>query len=297
VAELILDVQDNYYALARAQALAISAEGRHRRAESNLKTVTRRYEVGEANLADKLRAEADYLNKETDLLAARNGVEENRRALSDLIGLGNWDEIEAEALPAPEDPAVLPTTLITTAALEDNPDLDVLRKQEETSDVAYWAAWGNALPSLSFTVSRGSTFGTPTGGEDDDETRFGVNISLPANVRSIVLGITGARLDRRRVRLELAQAELDARKRLATLLATQELSYREWEAAVKTVELNEELYRLSKRSYELGDVSFDDLLEVEADLTEAERTLVESQAEYWSSRAELNYVLGTSVEE
>ncbi|MGD8719106.1 MAG: TolC family protein [Candidatus Zixiibacteriota bacterium] len=297
LAELILDVQDNYYALAEAQALALSAEGQYRRAESNLKTVTRRYEVGEANLADKLRAEADFLGAETDLLSADNGVEDNRRALSDIIGLGAWEEIEAETLPTPEDPASLPTTLVSAAALGRNPDLEVLRRQLKSSDAAYWAAWGEVLPALSFSLSRGSTVGTPGDGQDDAETRYGLNLSLPVNVHDIVLGITGARLDRRQARLELVQAELDARERLASLLATQELSYLEWEAAAKTVELNEEIYRLNKRSYELGAASFNDLLDAEAELTEAERALVQSQAEYWSSRAELNYVLGASVEE
>ncbi len=299
VANLILDVQSGYYDLAQAQALVASAEGQYRRAAENLKIVARRYELGEANLADKLRAEADLLTKETDLLSARNGVEENQRAFSDLIGLSGWEAIAVEELPPPEEPYELPTTAISAAVLEKNPDLAVLRKQVRASDVAYWAAWGALFPTLSFSYSRGSTFGGSIfPGEERDETRYGVVVSLPiVGVADRILGITGARLDRKQSRLELAQAGLDARERLASLLAKQELSYKEWESASKTVELSKEVYRLNARSYELGAVSFDDLLQVEADLTEAERTLVQSQADYWSSRAELNYLLGTSVEE
>jgi outer membrane protein TolC len=123
-------------------------------------------------------------------------------------------------------------------------------------------------------------------------------VSLPVvDVVDRVLGVTGARLDRKQSRLELAQARLDSRERLASLLATQELSHKEWESASKTVELSEEVYRLNARSYELGAVSFDDLLQVEAELGQAERALIEAKAGYWSSRAELNYELGTSVEE
>jgi outer membrane protein TolC len=299
VANLILDVQSGYYDLAQAQALVASAEGQYRRAAENSKIVARRYELGEANLADKLRAEADLLTKETDLLSARNGVEENQRAFSDLIGLSGWEAIAAEELPPPEEPYELPTTVISAAVLEKNPDLAVLRKQVRASDVAYWGAWGALFPTLSFSYSRGSTFGGSIfPGEERDETRYGVVVSLPiVGVADRILGITGARLDRKQSRLELAQAELDSRERLASLLAKQGLSYKEWESASKTVELSKEVYRLNARSYELGAVSFDELLQVEADLTEAERTLVQSQADYWSSRAELNYLLGTSVEE
>ncbi|NIT36025.1 MAG: TolC family protein [candidate division Zixibacteria bacterium] len=298
-ANLILDVQRGYYDLARAQALVASAEGQYRRALENVKTVERRYQLGEVSLADKLRAEADFLTKETDLLSARNGVEENQRAFSDLIGLAGWEAIAVEELPPPEEPLELPTTVISAALLEKNPDLTVLGMQVGAADVAYWGAWGNLLPALSFSYSRGSTFGGAIfPGEARDEKRYGVVVSLPVvDVTARVLGITGARLDRKQSRLELAQARLESRERVASLLATQELSYKGWESASKTVELNEEVYRLNARSYELGAVSFDDLLQVEAELTQAERALVQAKADYWSSRAELNYLLGTSVEE
>lgn len=300
VANLILDVQSGYYDLARAQALVASAEGQYRRALENVKTVERRYELGEVSLADKLRAEADLLTKETDLLSARNGVEENQRAFSDLIGLDGWEAIAVEELPPPEEPLELPTTVIAAALLEKNPDLAVLGMQVKAADVAYWGAWGNLVPALSFSYSRGTTYGeVPTFPErGDSDTRYGLVVSFPiVAVAGRVLDISGARLDRKQSRLELAQAQLESRERLANLLATQELSYKGWESASKTAELSEEVYRLNARSYELGAVSFDDLLQVEAELSQAERALVQAKADYWSSRAELNYLLGTSVEE
>jgi len=299
VGALILDVQNGYYNLAQSQALVATAEGQYRRAEENRKLVDRLYALGEANLADKLRAEADLLSKETELLSARNGLEEGQRSFSDLLGLDAWEPVAVEELPSPEEPYELPTTAITAAVLEKNPELAVLRMQVKASDVAYWSAWGALLPTLSFSYSRGSTFGGSIfPGQEGTDVRYGVVVSLPVvDVADRVLGITGARLDREQSRLELAQARLEQRERLASLAAAQELAYKEWESAAKAVELHREVYRLNARSYELGAVSFDDLLQVEADLTQAERTLVKSQADYWSSRAELNYVLGTSVEE
>jgi outer membrane protein len=299
VGTLILDVQNGYYGLARSQALVATAEGQYRRAAENRKLVDRRYALGEANLADKLRAEADLLTKEAELLSARNGLQQGQRSFSDLIGLGAWEPVAVEELPAPEEPYDLPTTAISEALLEKNPELAVVRMQARAADVAYWRAWGALLPTLSASYSRGSTFGGSIfPGEEGADVRYGVVVSLPVvDVADRVLGVTGARLDREQSRLELAQARLEERERLASLVAAQELAYKEWESAAKAVELHREVYRLNARSYELGAVSFDDLLRVEADLTQAERALVQSQADYWSSRAELNYVLGTSVEE
>jgi outer membrane protein TolC len=299
VADLILAVQRGYYDLAQGQGLVSSAERQNRRATENLKIVTRRYELGEVNLADKLRAEADLLTKETDLLSARNGLEESQRSFSDLLGLDGWEAVAVEELPSPEEPSELPTTAISAALLEKNPGLRVLTMQARASDVAYWQAWAALLPALSFSYSRGSTFGGSIfPGEQGTNVRYGVVVSLPiVDVADRVLGITGARLDRKQARLELAQAKLDARERVAALLAGQELSYKQWESASKTVELSEEVYRLNARSYELGAVSLDDLLQVDAELAQAERALVAAEAGYWTSRAELNYELGTSVEE
>ncbi len=299
VGDLILAVQSGYYDLAQGQGLVASAERQYRRAAENLKIVTRRYELGEANLADRLRAEADLLTKETELLSAGNGLEESQRSFSDLLGLDGWEAVAVEELPPPEEPSELPTTAISAALLEENPELKVLTMEVRASDVAYWRAWGALLPTLSVSYSRGSTFGGAIfPGEEGADVRYGVVVSLPVvDVPARVLDVTGARLDRKEARVGLAQARLDARERVAALLARQELSYKEWESASKTVELSNEVYRLNTRSYELGAVSFDDLLQVDAELGQAERALVEAKAGYWTSRAELNYELGASVEE
>ena len=298
IADLVLRVQQEYYALAQAQSLVASADKQYLRAVESQKLVERKYQLEEANLGDKLQAEADVLSKENALLSARNAVSLNQRKLCDLIGYDAWEAVEVAALPAPETPAELPTTVISEAALDRNPDLAVARASARATDAAYWGAWANVLPALSVSFSRGTTVGVtdvPVGG--GNETRYGVILSFPVvDVASRVVEITGADLDRKQARLAVAQARLDARQRLADLLDTQDLSYRQWESASKTVELNEEAYRLKARSYELGAASLVDVLQVEADLADAERALVGANAAYWSSRAELNYVLGVSLE-
>jgi len=298
VADLILKVQTTYYDLARAQALVASADKQYLRATENMKLVEKKYQLDEANMSDKLQAEADALSKENAVLAAGNDVALNQRKLCDLLGYDTWQALEVEALPAPAAPGELPSTVIAEGTLDKNPDLVVSRKMLRAADAAYWGAWGNLAPALSVSFSRGTTFGTSqVPSEDRAETRYSVVLSFPVvDLPSRAVEISGARLDRRQARLELAQAEIDARERLADLLATQDLSYKQWLSAVKTVELNEEAFRLKARSYELGAASLVDVMQVEADLADAERALVDAGAAYWSSRAELNYVLGVSLE-
>lgn len=298
IADLILKVETSYYGLAQAQALVASAEKQTRRAREHAALVARKLELGEAIRADALEAEADALSKENSLAAASDDVTKKQRELSDLMGYDAWEAVAVEPLPAPEAPAHLPTTEITNAVLAQNPDLALLELNRKTANLAYWGAWANLLPALSFSVSRGTTAVTGAPAESGrTQTRYGLNVSLPvADIPSRVLDITGARLDREEARLALAQAQVDTRQKLAALLAAQALAFRQWETAAKTLELNEEAYRLKARSYELGDVSHEELLLVEANLAEAERTHVEANASYWSNRAELNYLLGVSLE-
>lgn len=301
IAQLILDVQNAYYNLAASQALVASAEGQHNRTSENLRIVAKRFELGDASKADKLRAEASLLSAEMELLEARTSLENNQRILSDLIGFAEWKSIETDELSAAQEPYSLPTTLISAAILADNPDFDVLLRQVKATDLTYWGAWASILPSLSLTASKSFTQAEvlPSVSDWEEESpNYGLAISFPiADLKGKILSINRARLERKNSRVSLARQELSFREHLATLLATQASSYKGWEVASKNVELSNEVYRLSARSYELGAISLADLLEVEAELVQAERALVKAKADYWSSRAELNYFLGTSMED
>jgi len=301
IAKLVLDVQNVYYNLAASQALVASAEGRHSRARENLRIVAKRFDLGGASKADKLRAEASLLSAEMELFSARTSLENNQRILSDLMGFSQWRPIEADELPEAEEPYSLPTTVISAAILARNPDFDVLLQQVKASELTYWGAWVSILPSLSLTASKGFVQEEvlPSFSDwDEVSADYGLAISFPiADLKGKALSINRARLERKNSRISLARQELSFREHLAALLATQSSSYKGWEVASKNVELSSEVYRLSVRSYELGASSLADLLQVEAELVQAERALVQAKADYWSSRAELNYFLGISLED
>lgn len=297
IAELILDVQRTYYDLASSQALVESAARQHERAGENLKITERKYQLGSANQADKLRAEASLLSADNQLLSARTSMQANQRRLSDIMGLTEWKPLVAQDLSEPESPDSLSTTVISKAMLDFNPDIKVLRKQVKTSNLSYWGAWAALLPSINFSASRGFTQEEilPTSWEDG-QTSFGLSVSLPmVSIKQRILDINSSRLARKQSRLELALSEQTFMRELAELIASQEVSYKTWEQASKNVELSEEAYRISTRSYELGATSLAELLDVAAELSTAEEALIDAQASYWSARAELNYFLGANI--
>lgn len=296
VANLILDVENAYYNLAKTQALLESAEGQYSRALENQRIAERRYSLGGANKSDKLRADASLLSAERELITAQTSHEQTQRVLADRIGLDSWRPIEVEELPAAEEPDSLASTVISTAILKRNPDFDVLRRQVTSSDLALIGAWASILPSLSFSASKTLTQDglIPEFSDwNDTQTSYGLAVSFPiADIKGRAFGIAKAHINRKEARISLAEQELQFRERLAALVDAQETSYKGYQAALKNVDLSMEVYRLTARSYELGASSLADLLQVEAELIQAERSLVEAKAAYWSSRAELNYFLG-----
>ncbi len=300
IARLILDVERAYYNLAKSQALSESAEQKKLRAQENFRIVVKKFELGAANKAEKLRAESFLLTAETEILNTHMDIENKQRVFADLLGLDEYKNIKVENLPLPENPDSLSSTVVSMAMLESNPDFEVLKKQVSSSNLAYWGAWGTILPSLSFDASKNFAQNGPIPDLSqwkNTPTTYGLSLSFSfIDIKGRALAINRARLRRKEAIVNFAQQKLVWRQRLASLIAAQEVSYKNWEAAGKNLELSREVYRLSAKRHELGSQSLADLLQVGAELATAERSYVETLAAYWSSRAELNYFLGTNLQ-
>lgn len=295
-ARLILDVENAYYNLAKAQALLESSQGQYTRALESQRTAEKRYSLGAASKSDKLRADASLLSAERELISAQVNLEQNQRILADRIGVDTRQPLEVEELPPPLEPDSSYSVVVSSALLKRNPDFDVLRRQVTASDLALIGAWASLLPSLSFTANKTLSqdgFIPDLSGWEDAPNNYGLAVSFPvADIKSRALGIAKSHINRKEARINLAEQELQFRERFAALLDAQETSFKGYEVASKNVELSREVYRLSARSYELGASTLAELLQVEAELIQAERALVEAKALYWSSLAELNYFLG-----
>jgi outer membrane protein TolC len=301
LSKLVVDVEKSYYNLAKSEALISSAEKAYERAQESERVVKKRYEVGDAGKADKLQAEAAALSAQMQLTLARGQLKDAKTHLSDLM-MGKYEEssLEAEELTDPEKPDSLPTTVVSNELLKNNPDLTVLKLQTRSSSINVWQAWAALLPSLSITA--GKTFTQDGAIPDlnqwnDVPTGYGVSISIPfIDIPSRAIGISRAHIAQKQARLAQASTELSTKELLSTLLYTQEVSYQSYEYAQKSEDLAQENYNITIKSYELGASSIVELMQAQADLADAERALAEAKANYWSSRADLNYVLGRSLE-
>lgn len=301
LSKLIVEVEKSYYNLAKRESLMRSAEKAYERAQESEKAVKKRFELGDASKADALSAEAATLSAQMQLTLAGGQLKDARTHLSDLM-LGRYEEssLETEELADPEMPDSLPSTIVSDELLKDNPDLAVLKRQTRSSNISVWQAWAALLPSLSITAGKNFTqegaipdFST----WDDIPTGYGISISVPfIDIPSRAIGISRAHIARRQAHLAQSAQELTTKELLSTLLYTQDVAYKSFEFAKKSEALAREKYNLTIRSYELEASSIVELMQAQADLADAERALAEAKANYWSSRADLNYVLGRSLE-
>ncbi len=300
VVDLILNVEKSYYNLAQSEALVASAEAQAERTRENANVVYRRYELGDTNKVELLRAEVNLLNAENEVMLSQTSLENNRRYLCDLIGLDEWEAFGTEDLPDPPEPNLYIEDMDKADIKEANPEVAELESRIESLKSKKRAAWSGFIPTLDLTISGGesSTSGdyqSPTGSSAGTDFRLSANFDL-ANVKNLAFDINNARLEQEDAELQLRLKEQEINRKYAELADALRTSFLEWESAKKNVELSQETYRLTARGYELGESSLSEVLEVQTELYEAERGLAQTKSEYWTNYAELNYLLGVSME-
>lgn len=301
LAQLVLDVKTAYYNLAKAQALVRSAQEAVKLASSSLDLASRLYQVGSVEKSEKLRAEVNLLGAETQLASAKSNLATARVHLANLIGIEPLTPLESDPLPQVPEPKDSSSRVLAEEMMRNNPDLRLTYRKTRAANLGAASAWAGVLPSLSFELSKTSAgeevFASPSQ-LADAPTSYGLSLTMPiADVANRTLGISRAHLERKQASLELTSNRLSAKEELDRLIWQQETAYKRWQTASKSVELSTEVYKIYSKRYQLGDISLTDLIQAETDLAQAEKNLVEAKADYWSAQAQLDYVLGRSLEE
>lgn len=101
-AELVLNVEKTYYNFAQSGSLLDSANARYERAAKNYDVVSRRYELGDSNKVELLRAEANLLSAEKEVLSAEAALTGANRELCDIIGDDEWRAYSPQTIPDPK---------------------------------------------------------------------------------------------------------------------------------------------------------------------------------------------------
>lgn len=291
----ILETTELFYEAAAADQIVLAASQRLERARRQLDFAETRLRVGTATRSDVLRAELETGNAEIALIDAETALRSSRLELGRQLGLESGAEPTEGALPETAPPLPGLSDLVAWA-VDRSPQVVASAADLDAARATRWAAVGSYFPTL-----------RATGGYD------WLAIDFPPADRSWSLRLTASlplfdNFDREaslaRASAAERQAEAEARDAAIGVRVAVENAAREVEAAERrtgiarrAVDLAREDLRVVEERYRIGSATILDLQTSQVALAEAEIGAVRSRQGLGVAVAELEAVLGATLEE
>ena len=299
--EVILNVTSAYLDLLRAHELIKVYSKTLESSQAQVGFVRERYNLGAVAKNDVLKAETRAGSDKINLLQQENQFEQRKRRLNLSMGRSPMAQI---ALPefsynTPTYPAL---DQAKTAAMQNNKTLRDLELNIRQSQLSLNLAQANFLPDLNGFFSYDRNGYRPKDLYNDLNKNWsytiGLRMSIPIYNSNGGSMKTRPLIQRRKAELSIAQknytdAKLQVEMQVENLI--QQLDT--YEEIIELNELNlqsaEEDLRLAREQYNVGQATLLDVLDAQANLTNARRVLVYTKFDAKTVEAELNRVMGT----
>ncbi|HEY3281905.1 MAG TPA: TolC family protein [Armatimonadota bacterium] len=291
---VILSVTESYYNLLRDRELERVQEEAVRRAQTTLDSIKAQIEEGGAARSDTFQAEADLANAQVALLQARNNTDLSRASLKNAMGV-----VTSQPIVLPEERAAPPDKQGDTLGLERyvqqaySDRLDVKQQQERIEAQKYSvrvARINNGL-SVSADITEGYQL-KPVSGED---RQLNISLSYPL----FNGGQTKAILRESQAQLEQEQRTLDQIQQNIRLdveqsYVTQEQARQRVVAAQTAVQAGQTAYDAALEKQQFGLATIVDVITAEAQLVNAQVSVVQAIYDYYIANARLQRDIGAN---
>jgi len=293
--QVILETEQAFDSASASEELVRVAEAQLKRAGQQLQMVTDKLHAGSATRSDSLRAAVDLGNARLSLLQAQANLATAQASLGRRIGV----EAAVRAVPDTALLAFPDTTGVRAEAMSRSPQVQQAEAQAKAAQAQVSAARSQYWPTLSASYRNGYTgFDAPWSTTQSYVNNWTLQFSLSwtlfngftreasqvaASVQRDVANAQAADL-RRQTNAQLTQ-QLAA---LTTAAAQMDISRANVAAA------SEDL-RVQQQRYRVGVATILDLLTSEANLTQAEVSLVQARFGYLLARARLEALVGRSL--
>lgn len=268
--------------LRRAELLAAQREA----VEAMRDLAQRRFEAGDIARTEYRQLEIQAAQIANELLLAQSDIDAAKAELAAVLGLESLSEIEVvDMLPPP-----VPPPPLLLESLQDHPRLQYARLLAEQRHNEAEFVRRDARPNVT-----GSLFWTR---EEGDMDIVGVGVSVPVPVFNRGQGNIAAA----RARTDVAEARVVAERRRLRAAASSALQQyvNSMEAAVRYSEqvlpMIAQNLEVIENAYRVGDISMVDLRLSQRELLETQRTALDVLEEHYRWRAELEGLLGRSLD-
>jgi len=300
IARLVYDVTTDYLTLLKAQLIFFAARKALEQTAASKNLTAERFRLGQASRIDLLRSEAFYAQSRLNLLNAEKAVVVAQEKFKSTAGLRQDVAIRAtEELTEPvEPPATSPDSLLRLIEKE-NPTIQMSTKLATVSRLNLIAAITRIIPSLTIYRSWNLLDTTFPGDyhtyQERATTTDGIRIQVPlVNIKELVGTILDAITGSRRARAALVRTRLQLYTSARTALLEWNDALLRYQQAKINLDLNRSLHELARGQYELGAISLVEILEVEANLAQAEAGYLSALCDTYIQSAQFGYLLGNT---
>ncbi|MBS1272308.1 MAG: Antibiotic efflux pump outer membrane protein ArpC [Candidatus Marinimicrobia bacterium] len=303
---VVLNVTSAYLDVLRTRELMKVYKKTLESSQAQVESVQERYNLGAVAKTDVLRAETRAGNDKINLLQQQNRFNQTKRNLNVAMGRSPMATI---VLPefnyeAPEGPA---SETAKKTALNNSTTLQELELNISQSRISLNMAKSNFLPDLGGYFSYNRSGFSPRDLYSDFSKNWsytiGVELSIPIYNNSASMGMkTRPLIQRRQAELSIAQKNYtDAKLQIESQV---ENLIQQLETYAEIIELNrlnlqsaEEDLRLARERYNVGQATILDVLDAQANLTNAQQILVYAKFDAQNVEAQLQRAMGTLLDE
>ncbi|MEX2182383.1 MAG: TolC family protein [Gemmatimonadaceae bacterium] len=293
-----LQVKQQYYGVLAAREQRAAADKQLEQAEQQLRASTARVAAGAATRSDSLRSSIQVGNARLAILTADNAIATANAALSRLVGTesivtavandtSDTGEIalsDADLLALAErGPAVRQARAQHAAALQSSRSSKTLYLPRVSASVGWaYSAADTGIQFLGDKELRNTT------------TRLTVNFPLLDGLsRETQVATASANADNARV--QLRDAELNARQQMIQQLGAYRTAQARVEIQLETVAAGEEDLRVQQERYNLGASTLLDLLSSQTTLDQARRDLIQARLDARTAKAQIETLIGRDL--
>ena len=289
--DLTYEVTKAYYDVLLSERSVVVEQEAVRRSEETLETINRRFREGESLQVDVLGARSQLAADGQALLEAQNNFRFAQRALNRLMGRDSEGEIQLTGTLEKADSAVDEAESVRLA-LERNPQIQKANLEIELAESMVRGARAHYKPKLGIDayfsyldnemLFKGTYYGAT------------INLSIPF-AQDIAAG--GGAVGQARARVRLQENTLREFRSAISLLAQQAVrrvqeSQKASGVAEEYLSYHRERYRVTQTAYEEQLVTFNELLDSQTGLVEAELKLYQSFYQAQLAGAELRRITG-----
>ena len=292
--DVVLRVQQQYYALLDAKALLAAQEATLKERRANLDAADARHKAGVATIADVLQARTALSQAELTNESIEGNLRTIEGTLSTTMGLPATTRFDFGALPMeiPAQQVTEDVARLIDDAVKQRPELGTARAFAERARARVKEVRAEGLPTVTATASAGQTF---FNGFDTRATPFSAGIALRFPL------FTGWRntYDIRRAETEVEIAKEDLRGLEQQVGLQVWTSYFALQTATRRLATSRDLLASAQESanvaaerYRAGVGNIIDLLTAEAALEVARAQEVQARADWFVSVAQLAHDVG-----